>query len=403
MSWLSARSLLNLSENMEFTFRSLLEKYLADSISESEKAQLFQMFQSRAYESELEQIIDTAFIEGNIKGLSDPDRAKVLFDKIVEQGQVSRKPFFISRKLRYAAVAAAILLLLSVAVYQFRITDRIPATTAATGKPDGEIVPGSDKAMLTLADGSIVILDSIGTRAMWQGGTNIRQYRGQLKYLQQESETSSSYNTLTTPRGGQFRLTLPDGSEIWLNAASSITYPTAFTGNRRKVMISGEVYLEIVKNENMPFEVIVNNEIEITVLGTRFNINAYKDEPSISMTLLEGAIKVSRANNDQLLMPLQQEQLLPDGTFKIISDVDTTSIVAWKNGQFSFNDADIPAVMRQINRWYDADVVYKSSEVSQHFMGAIPRSVPVSKLLTMLELTGQLHFKVEGKKIIVTR
>jgi ferric-dicitrate binding protein FerR (iron transport regulator) len=388
---------------MEFTFRSLLEKYLADSISGSEKAQLFQMLQSTDYESELEQIIDAAFIEGKIKGLSDPDRAKVLFDRIVEKGQVSRKSLFVSRRLRYSAVAAAILLLLSVAVYQFRITGHTPAVTAGKEQTDGEIVPGSDKAMLTLADGSVIILDSTGTIAMHQGSTDIRQYKGKLKYLQQDSETSSSYNTLTTPRGGQFRLTLPDGSEIWLNAASSITYPTAFTGNRRKVVVSGEVYLEVVKNENMPFEVIVNDDIEITVLGTRFNVNAYKDEPSVSMTLLEGAIKVSRTNNDQLLMPGQQELLLPDGTFKIINNIDTASVVAWKNGLFSFNDADIPAVMRQVNRWYDADVVYKSSEVSQHFMGCIPRSVPVSKLLTMLELTGQLHFKIEGKKIIVTR
>lgn len=386
---------------MEFTFRSLLEKYLADSISESEKAQLFQMLQSTDYESELEQILDTAFLEGNIKGLSDPNRAKALFDKIVEQGQVSRKPLFVSRRLRYSAVAAAILLLLSIAVYQFRTTGRTSAVIAGKGRIDEEILPGSDKAMLTLADGSVIILDSTGTRAMRQGNTDIRQYKGQLKYLQQESETASSYNTLTTPRGGQFRLTLPDGSEIWLNAASSITYPTAFTGNRRKVVITGEVYLEITKNENMPFEVIVN-DIEITVLGTRFNINAYKDEPFVNMTLLEGAIKVSRANKDQLLMPGQQEQLSPDGTLKIISDVDTASVIAWKNGMFSFNDADIPAVMRQIKRWYDADVEYKS-EVSQHFMGSVPRSVPVSKLLTMLELTGRLHFRIEGKKIIVTQ
>jgi hypothetical protein len=387
---------------MEFTFRSLLEKYLADSISESEKAQLFQMLQSTDYESELEQIIDAAFLKGNIKGLSDPNRAKVLFDKIVEQGQVSRKSLFTSNRFRYAAMAAAILLLLSVAVYQFRPIVHTPAIITGKGKTDGEIVPGSDKAMLTLSDGSIVILDSTGTKAMRQGNTDIRQYKGQLKYLQQESATIASYNTLTTPRGGQFRLTLPDGSEIWLNAASSITYPTAFTGNRRKVTITGEVYIEVVKNENMPFEVIVNDDIEITVLGTRFNVNAYKDEPSVSMTLLEGAIKVSRANNDQLLIPGQQEMLLPDGTLSIINDVDTASVIAWKNGMFSFNDADIPAVMRQINRWYDADIVYKS-EVSQHFMGCVPRSVPVSKLLTMLELTGRLHFRIDGKKIIVTQ
>ncbi|SFD78084.1 FecR family protein [Chitinophaga sp. CF118] len=385
---------------MEFKFRALLEKYLADSISESEKAQLFQMLQSTDYESELEQIIDNGFLEGKISGLADQRRAKALFDKIVEAGQVSRKPFF-SRRLRYTAAAAAILLMLSVAIYKFSTTNSTSPAIAGKGKTDEEIVPGSDKAMLTLADGTVIILDSTGTKAMRQGNTAIRQYRGQLQYLQQEPETGISYNTLTTPLGGQFRLTLPDGSKIWLNAASSITYPTAFTGNRRKVSITGEVYMEIAKNENMPFEVIVK-DVEITVLGTCFNINAYEDEPSMNTTLLEGAVKVSRTNNDQLLMPGQQEQLLPDGTFKIIDDIDTASVVAWKNGMFSFNDADIPAVMRQINRWYDAEIVYKS-EVSQHFMGSVPRNVPVSKLLTMLELTGRLHFKIDGRKIIVTQ
>jgi ferric-dicitrate binding protein FerR (iron transport regulator) len=384
---------------MEFTFRSLLEKYLTDSISESEKAMLFEMLQSSDYESELEQIIDNGFLEGKINGLANPDRAKALFDKITEAGQVYRKPF-ISRRLRYTTTAAAaILLLISVAIYTFRETNN--TSISGKGKTNGEIVPGSDKAMLTLTDGSVIILDSTGSRAIKQGNTAIHEHSGQLQYLQQEQETVSGLNTLATPRGGQYRLRLPDGSNIWLNAASSITYPTAFTGSRRKVAITGEVYMEIAKNENMPFEISVNG-IEITVLGTRFNVNAYKDEPSITTTLLEGAVKVSRGNNDQLLMPGQQEQLLPNGKVEIVNDIDTASIVAWKNGMFSFNDADIPAVMRQINRWYDAEIVYQS-EVSQHFMGSIPRTVPISKLLTMLELTGRLHFRIDGRKIIVTQ
>jgi transmembrane sensor len=381
---------------MEFTFRTLLEKYLSDSISESEKATLFQMLRSPEYTTELEQIIDAAFLEGTVSGLSDPQQAKVLFSEIAEKGDIPFKRSFISRRLRYPAVAAAILLLLSAALFTLKWAKKTPDVTAFN-----ELVPGCDKAMLTLADGSVIILDSTGSKAISQGNTAIRQHKGKLLYIQQGPEKGISYNTLTTPRGGQFRLTLPDGSEIWLNAASSITYPTAFTGNRRKVSVSGEVYMEIAKNENMPFEVSVK-DVEVTVLGTRFNINAYDDEPSLNTTLLEGAVKISRRNNDQLLMPGQQEQLLPDGTFEIIDEADTASVVAWKNGMFSFNDADIPAVMRQINRWYDAEIIYKS-EVSQHFMGNVPRNVPVSKLLTMLELTGRLHFKVDGKKIIVTQ
>jgi len=382
---------------MEFTFRTLLEKYLSDSISESEKAALFQMLRSPEYTSELEQIIDAAFLDGKFSGLSDPHQAKVLFSNITAKGDIPFKKPFLSRRLRYPAVAAAILLLLSVALFTLKRTKESPDQTAV----NSQLVPGCDKAILTLADGSVIILDSTGSKAINQGNTSIRQHKGQLLYIQQGPEKGISYNTLTTPRGGQFRLTLPDGSAIWLNAASSITYPTAFTGNRRKVSVSGEVYMEVAKNENMPFEVAVK-DVEVTVLGTRFNINAYDDEPSLKTTLLDGAVKVSRRNNDQLLMPGQQEQLLPDGSFEIIDEADTASVVAWKNGMFSFNDADIPAVMRQINRWYDAEIIYKS-EVSQHFMGSIPRNVPVSKLLTMLELTGRLHFKVDGKKIIVTQ
>jgi hypothetical protein len=384
---------------MASTFKHLLEKYLADQISASEKALLFKMLASRDYEATLEQIIDDDFLKGEITGLADKDRAQVVFNRIMEAGQLPVRPY-ISRRLRYAVAAAAIVFF-AVVTYKFRKTNHPSYKLADTEKIDQDIIPGSNKAMLTMADGSIIILDGTGTRTIQQGTVDIQQDKGQLQYAQQQTEINISYNTLTTPRGGQFRLILPDGSGIWLNAASSVTYPTTFTGNKRCVTVTGEVYLEIAHNANMPFEVSVNG-MQITVLGTHFNINAYGDEPSVNTTLLQGAVKVTSNNESHLLQPAQQLQRWPDGTLSIIKNIDTAAVVAWKNGMFSFNDADIPSIMRQVNRWYDAEIVYKDT-VSHHFMGSIPRAVPVSKLLKILELTGQLHFKIEGRKIIVTQ
>jgi len=276
-----------------------------------------------------------------------------------------------------------------------------------------DIAPGGNKAVLTLGDGTRIVLDTARNGAVTAQGNMqvIKLEDGQLAYnagnmvargdnrnaSHADGSNAIVYNTLTTPRGGQYKITLSDGSKVWLNAASSLRYPSAFTGKERTVEITGEAYFEVASltpeggHEKMPFIVKVN-DAEVQVLGTHFNVMAYSDEADVKTTLLEGAVKVRKGDASLLLRPGQQASLHPGDGIKLISDVDVDEILAWKNNLFSFNNDDIQTVMRQIARWYAVDVRYEG-KVTQHFNGNISRGVNVSKLFKMLELTGTVHFK----------
>jgi ferric-dicitrate binding protein FerR (iron transport regulator) len=260
----------------------------------------------------------------------------------------------------------------------------------------GNIAPGSTKAILTLADGSTVALDSTGNRVISQGGTAIRQQGGQLEYDVRGEHASLSYNMLVTPRGGQFRITLPDGSKVWLNAASSLRYPTAFINNTRTVEITGEAYFEVAPDAAKPFKVKVNDRTEILVLGTAFNVNAYTDEPTVNTTLLDGAVRI----NTQTLTPGQQAQVNTAGAIKLVNDVDVSETVAWKNGIFSFNNADVRTVMRQIGRWYNIEINYEQAVYTTKFKGKIGRDLNLTDALEVLKKAG-VNFKVEGRTVTV--
>lgn len=205
------------------------------------------------------------------------------------------------------------------------------------------------------------------------------------------------FNTMRTPRGGEYRLQLPDGSKVWLNAASSITYPNIFTGDTRSVEITGEAYFEVAKDAARPFKVQAGN-MKVEVLGTHFNINAYPGEPVIKTTLLEGAVRIQ----DAVLKPGQQASLAATGQFRVEDDVETEEVMAWKNGFFQFNDADMPTVMRQLENWYDITVAYEGRVPKRSFGGAIQRSLPLSKVLDILE-ENNVRFKIEGRNITVMK
>jgi transmembrane sensor len=215
--------------------------------------------------------------------------------------------------------------------------------------------------------------------------------------------TEVLYNTLSTPRGRQFQLVLPDGSRVWLNSASSITFPTAFTGKDRLVKLEGEAYMEVAKDASHPFKVSIN-EMQVEVLGTHFNINGYVNEVLVKTTLLEGRVKVrsSATNQQAILVPGEQAQInRQNQTINKIKDVDVDAEVAWRFGNFQFNNADLKTVMRQLERWYDVEVVYNGEVPDREFLGTIPRRLNLSKVLTLLQ--GQnVHFKIDGKKIIVS-
>lgn len=285
----------------------------------------------------------------------------------------------------------------------------IAAQKSAPPAP-GDILPGSNKALLTLDDGSTIVLDSAKSGSLTrQGNTRVlKSEDGQLKYepVTGDNAIGMSYNVLSTPKGGQYRLVLPDGSQVWLNAASSIRYPTAFSGKERKVEVAGEAYFEITKNTSMPFRVLVDhqlktaNPMEIDVLGTRFNVNAYADETAIKTTLLEGSVRVARGAYSGLLRPGQQAQLQENGEIQWIPNADTENAVAWKDGVFEFGDENLQTVMRQISRWYDVEVVYEGKIPTDKFTGRVSRNTSLSGVLKILKLS-DIRLTIENKKIIV--
>jgi ferric-dicitrate binding protein FerR (iron transport regulator) len=313
--------------------------------------------------------------------------------------------------LRIAA-AASIVFILGVGTYLWLV--RISKTDIAkreNTKPASkqDAAPGGNKAVLILANGNTIVLDNAanGTLANEGNAKVIKTSNGQLVYTAPGGEASAAvtYNTLSTPRGGQYQLSLPDGSKVWLNSASSITFPTAFTGNERKVSVTGEAYFEIVPlplrtGKKMPFKVDKGN-VTIEVLGTHFNVNAYDDEDAMRTTLLEGKVRTSMGNGQWSILKPGQQAVIHQSQLTIHDDVDLESIMAWKNGLFHFENADIKTVMRQLSRWYDIEVEYKGAIKNEPLFIEIPRSTNLSDVLKVIESTAGLRVKFEGKKVTV--
>lgn len=332
-----------------------------------------------------------------------------------------KRPWLSLYKLTAAAVVTGAII--STVVFVNKHKETSPAPVA--GHYNSEVQPGGDKAMLTLADGRTIVLDSVQNGAIANDGSIVvNKQEGAVVYehaATANTNTAVSYNTLSTPRGGQYKVVLPDGSQVWLNAASSITYPTAFSSNERKVSISGEAYFEVHKDAAHPFRVVVaatatHPESVVEVLGTHFNVNAYNDENVVRTTLLEGKVRVNQLaiSNGQLAKNAERSVVLKPGEQAVLAaalpihdsrftihDADVEEATAWKNGLFQFQDATLPTIMRQIARWYNVEIEYKGN-IDKQFIGKIPRHVPLSTLLQILESTGWVHFKIEGAKVIVS-
>jgi len=308
------------------------------------------------------------------------------------------------RTMFYAA--AAVLLLVATGGYWWLNRRRVAPGAVVEAKRANvpqNIVPGGNKAVLTLADGSAITLDSARNGLLTQQG-NVKVVKvssGQLVYnALHEKPAGMLYNTLATPRGGQYRLDLPDGTMVWLNAASSIKYPIAFKGKQREVELEGEAYFEVKENKSMPFVVKTRKDVYVEVLGTHFNIMAYEDEPELKTTLLAGSVRVTKGMTSKMVRPGQQIKVDDRGNLQLIENADTDAAVAWKNGYFEFNAADIGTVMRAMSRWYDIDIIYTGRKPEGHFLGEIGRNNNLSDVLKMLEVNG-VHFRLEGRKLIV--
>ncbi|WP_349317762.1 FecR family protein [Chitinophaga sp. MM2321] len=321
-------------------------------------------------------------------------------DKLTQQAPVKKRIHLLQR---YWWAAACIVFIISGTYYYHLSTStHLPAIVATPSVMD--IAPGGNRAMLTLSDGSRIPLDSAGNGVLaQQGNTRITKLsNGQLAYDELGGSADKVlYNTMSTPLGGQYKLILPDGTAVWLNAGSSIYYPTAFTGHERMVTITGEAYFEVVKNEKMPFLVKTGNTT-IEVLGTHFNINAYQDEATTNTTLMEGAVKIIAQQQQQILKPGQQARVSTTGqSIQVLDHVDLLQVLAWKEGFFYFNDADLPTVMRQLSRWYNVEVKYEGDIPQRIFTGEIGRNLTLSQVLKGLSKT-RIRYRIEnGNRIVI--
>jgi len=316
-------------------------------------------------------------------------------------GKVRRLPV-----LRYMAGAAAVLLIAGSIYYFSEHTAERPVV--AGGKPafKTDVAPGANKAVLTLANGRQILLDDAGKGNLArEGATDIMKLsNGELAYKAGETEANReiAYNTIATPRAGQYMVGLPDGSKVWLNAASSIRFPVAFKGKDRVVEMTGEAYFEIAANARQPFKVKTGKQ-EIQVLGTNFNISAYAEDKTVNTTLLEGSVRVTNGEDAQYLNPGQQAQA-DEAHIALVKKPDLEEVMAWKNGVFRFNESSIEVIMKQLSRWYDVEVVYENNkQPSTRFVGTIPRNVPLSEVLHLLELTGHIQFSIENSRKILVR
>ena len=314
--------------------------------------------------------------------------------------------------VRRWAWAAAILLLIAGAgtVTYLRIHSR-PAPALASNQPPTVIAPGGNKAILTLANGTTITLDSTANGAIAQQGYSsvIKSAGGQIIYRPAGATPDNTplMNTLRTPRGGQYRLTLPDGTKVWLNAASAITYPTAFTGAQRKVTITGEAYFEVTPDPAHPFIATVDDRYTVQVLGTSFNVDGYMDAGTMNTTLLQGSVRVMadlglgpRNNPNDLLKPGQQLRV-GNKTATLIPAADIDKVMAWKNGFFDFDDLTLKEAMHQIERWYDVEVIYEKDIPDIRFEGGISRNIQLADLLKVLA-RADVKFRIEpGRKLMV--
>ncbi len=392
----------------------LIERYTAGETTQVEEKELFEIMQdlehndslrkevTRIFEETAPVNLDTKVRERMLKNIfSGKENLVVSIERNNESRSVVRRKF----SWRWAGAAAVILITFSAVTYYLvsKSNSNDIAKSATPKVIQNDVSPGGNKAVLTLSDNSTIVLDNAANGTLSQQGNAkiLKLTDGQLAYnALNEKPTELLYNTVTTPRGGIYNLTLADGSKVWLNASSSIRFPASFTGTERNVELTGEAYFEVAKNAAMPFRVKIANKGTVEVLGTHFNINAYADEASINTTLLEGKVKVSAMSNQQFLSPGQQAQLNGNGQIKLEKNADLEQVMAWKNGNFNFTNANLQTVMRQLSRWYDIDIIYDGTIPQREFAGEMHRDLNLSQVLRILE-KNDVHFKVEGKKLFI--
>lgn len=339
---------------------------------------------------------------------ADPSAIEQSYEHLLQRRDARKAKIVLFRRLQ---VAAVFLLLFTGMALLYRNNRHKAATHPVNVVAHADIAPGYNKATLILADGKKILLDTAhnGMLAIDGNSQAIKQQDGRLAYNATGTGSNITYNLLDVPRGGQYQVVLPDGTKVWLNAASSLKYPTQFTGNSREVELKGEAYFEVAHvtqtgtRKRLPFYVNIvqaSSTTRVEVLGTHFNIMAYEDEPALEASLLEGSINIIHGAQERKIVPGQQALINQTNGQFTVQETNMDEVVAWKEGKFLFHDTPIDAVMRQVARWYNVNIQYKGT-TNDHLVGAISRNVPASQLIALLEAAGRVHFEVQGNTIVV--
>lgn len=374
--------------------RHLLEKYLHDTYTQQEYEELLTYFGIEGNEETARQLLYDVLTSGDIKQAISEERMATVINNAQErlQSRINKPSRSLTRRL--IPYAAAVLIFFSVGIGIYWYTQNNTPQTQLTSRYGDDVLPGGNRAMLTFSDGSTIPLSGDkegiinGENLTYDDGTPIEAVK-------------TEYATLTTPKGGQYQITLPDGSKVWLNAASSLKYPTKFTGNERKVELTGEAYFEITHNPHQPF-IVESNSQRIEVLGTQFNVAAYDNEPTIATTLVQGAVEVFHVASGYSVTMAPGEQAVLYGNTLNIEKVDIAEYTAWKDGYFHFKATDLKTILRQIERWYDVDVDY-TTVPDRKLYARIDRSKKLSAVLYMFESTSEVKFKLEGRRLRIDK
>jgi hypothetical protein len=324
-------------------------------------------------------------------------------DEAVESPHTKRKIVYLPR----VAAAAIVTGILGIGIYYWgNKNNRVPSPGQNEDMVvSAEVIPGRDKAILTSSDGSVIILDSVKDGELYvDEGTRVMKENGMIRYGNSHEKGNNiiEYHTLSTPVGGQYQILLPDGTKVWLNAASSLRFPLSFIGNKRIVDLKGEAFFEVKKKTNFPFIVKTNEELEVVVLGTSFNIMSYDDESNLITTLVEGHVNIHNGKKHMQMLPNEQVILNKSKNVLTKGEADIQETVAWKEGMFYFNNDDISSIMRKLSRWYNIEVTYKNNIPHGHYTGAIKRQSDIIKVFELLEMPGGIKFEMRNRTVIVS-
>jgi ferric-dicitrate binding protein FerR (iron transport regulator) len=404
-----------MTSNEKEQCKELLELLLSNRISQEERAKLLLLLDNEEGKAQIEQVMRENFERQRLDTEEDRYEDALLFFQQIKNGHQKTYPLQSvsgnnsgnkrSMVVRWTAAAAIAGGLIAGFLWmEKRAPEKQPVLATQSKRFKNDVQPGTNKATLTLSNGKTISLDDADNGMLAsQGGTNVvKKANGEIDYVANGKGAQEEYNTITVPVSGQYKLTLADGTKVWLDALSSIHYPVSFTGKDREVEITGQAYFEVAKNPSQPFHVKVKNTV-VEVLGTNFNINAYDNETAVRTTLSEGKVKVVESSKSVVLQPGQQcMSNNSTGYLKLAENVNMDEVLAWKDGVFHFDGSSVQTIMHQMERWYGVTVVY-DDKVEGEFVAEIPRSVPLSEVLKLLELTKKVHFKINGKTISVTK